>query len=110
MNQDNIEKKRSLKEILGTESFGAMLDLEELDRDVDGQGNIQVLMRTAEKDPLIDISDEDEDDGHIYFVKVICPSSDREYHVCVPPCKNVWEGVAWTFGKSGDEYRPTVET
>jgi len=110
MKEENIEQKRIIKEILGTEQFGAILDLEELDRDTDGQGNIQILLKTIDKDPLIEINEGDGEDGHIYFVKVICPSSDREYHICVPPSKNVWEAVAWTFDREGDSYRPTIET
>jgi len=43
-------------------------------------------------------------------VGVTCHSTGREYALCIPSdIKDVWSAVAWTFGKSKDEYRPLVE-
>lgn len=105
INTDNVEQKRVIQEILGDDSFAKLLTLEEIDRDTDESGNPIVLFQTKDN-----ISGADE--GRIFFVKVICPSSDREYYICVPSGDgNVWSArsaVAWTFGMDEKEYAPDL--
>lgn len=101
--EQNAEKRRCYQEILGSEQFGSLLGLEAIDRKTDQFKNEIILYRTKERDKLVG--------DHIYFAKVICPSTKRAYFLCVPPkIKSADEAVAWTFGKSPDNYKPIVET
>ena len=95
-----------LMEILGSDRFAAMLDLEEVHREAWGPHpewqQEAVLLRTREIDPVAG--------EHIQFVRVTCPSTGRVYHLCVPPnVKTAREAVAWTFGKEAGDYLPLVE-
>lgn len=99
----NAEKRRIIQEKLGSERFGHLLGLVELDKDVDLQGNMQYLYRTKEFDTIAK--------DFLYFAKVSCPSTGRIYFLSVPPgLNNVWDAVAWTFGKDKESYRPIIET
>ncbi len=103
MQVDNAEVRRCMQEALGSERFGSLLDLIELDADKDLRGAPQVLYRTREVDELAE--------DYLYFARVSCPSTERVYFLCVPPgLNNVWDAVAWTFGKTADTYRPQIET
>ena len=106
ISESNAELRRCIMEKLGPEEYSNRLGLIELDSDTDLQGNIQTLYRTEEKDTAID--------EFIYFAKVVCPSTDRNYFLCVPPDvglgNNIWDAVAFTFGKTKEEYKPDVET
>ena len=55
------------------------------------------LYKTEEKDNIIN--------DYIYYLNVICPSTKREYYLCVPECKNVWEAKSWTFQNKKIEIR-----
>lgn len=49
--------------------------------------------------------------GDMTFVHVKDSSTDRRYLLRVPPTmKRVREALAWTFGLTEEQYRPTVET
>ena len=96
INEKNIEKKRCLQEILGNK-FIELLDVKEIDCDIDLQKNKMLLYKSKEKDELID--------EYIYYLSVICPSTNRKYNICVPECKNVWEAKAWTFNNKKIQYR-----
>ncbi|HKK37968.1 MAG TPA: hypothetical protein VJ949_00955, partial [Cryomorphaceae bacterium] len=88
---------------LGSEKFGNLLGLISLDRKTDRFGNELVLYRTEAIDRLVG--------DYIYFAKVVCPSTGRNYFLCVPPgLSGVEEAVSWTFGKSPGDYRPSIET
>ncbi len=50
-------------------------------------------------------------DEPLLMVHVICPSTQREYYLRVPPTMTTAkEAVAWTFGLTADQYNPRVET
>jgi hypothetical protein len=101
--EENLELRRCIREIIGTQRYAELLDIVEIDRDhVNGQD--VVLYRSAEKDSQID--------EYIYYVKVICHSTLREYFLCVPEesAKNAWMAVAYTFSMNPQEYKPIIET
>ncbi len=98
----NAEVRRCFQEKLGTERFASLFDLEVIDQNVDYQGNPQYLYRSRDIDPIAR--------EYLQFAKVICPTTYREYFLCVPPdIKRVQEAVAWTFSKDEEEYRPEQE-
>ncbi|MCA9068659.1 MAG: hypothetical protein KDA84_07040, partial [Planctomycetaceae bacterium] len=74
---------------------------EVLDQDRDAQGGDRKLLRVRMK------NDED-----LVCVSVVCPSTDREYLIRVPPrTKSCRHAVAWTAGfNNPDDYDPEVET
>ena len=48
--------------------------------------------------------------GQGCYVEVRCPSTAHEHILCVPPTvKTCHEAVAWTFGKTPEEYAPALE-
>lgn len=103
LNEKNAEIRRCIQERIGSERYGELLGLIELDKDEDLRGNLQVLYRTQEKDDIAN--------DYLYFAKVACPSTGRIYFLGVPPrLTNVWDAVAWTFGKDKESYRPIIET
>jgi hypothetical protein len=87
--EKNAEKRRCIQEIIGHKRYAELLNIEEIDSDTDDQGNLMSLWRTKEKDELLQ--------DFIYYYKGICPSTAREYVLCVPKVGNVWEAKAWTF-------------
>jgi hypothetical protein len=89
--EENAEKRRCLQEILGSKKYAELLNIEVIDEDIDGYGNSMKLFKTIEPDNIIN--------EHIYFLNVICPSTRREYYLCIPEYKNVWEAKAWTASK-----------
>lgn len=98
----NAEVRRCFQEKLGTERFASLFDLQIIDSDRDGQGNEQFLYRSHEIDPVAG--------EYIQFAKVTCPTTQRDYFLCVPPhLDNVWDAVAWTFSKTSEEYQPERE-
>jgi hypothetical protein len=103
LNETNAEVRRCYQEKLGSEKFGNLLGLIVLDEKSDRFGNVQRLYRTKEVDKIAG--------DFIYFAKVVCPSTGRNYFLCVPPgLSGVEEAVAWTFGKTPGDYRPSIET
>jgi hypothetical protein len=95
INEKNAEKRRCIQEILGGE-FIKKLDVELIDSDKEDELPIE-LYRTKQPDDIIN--------EHIYYLKVVCPSTNREYFLCVPESKNVWEAKAWTFQNQKIEIR-----
>jgi hypothetical protein len=89
MNEKNAEKRRCLTEIIGNKRLVELLDIITIDEDNDNYGYPMRLLRTKEKDDTIN--------DYIYWLSVICNSTQREYLICVPECKNVWEAKVWTF-------------
>jgi hypothetical protein len=101
--ETNAEVRRCYQEKLGSEKFGNLLGLIDLDRKTDRFGNELVLYRTEKSDKMAG--------DFIYFAKVVCPSTGRNYFLCVPPgMSGVEEAVSWTFGKTPGDYRPSIET
>ena len=97
VNEKNAEKRRCLQEILGTKRFTDLLEVEVIDTDIDQKGYPMNLYRTKEIDDVIN--------DYIYYLNVICPSTEREYYICVPKASNVWEAKAWTFKNEKIELR-----
>jgi hypothetical protein len=103
INEQNAEKRRCLMEILGPEKFSEMLGVLVIDQDTDQGGRARILYRTKNIDPVAE--------EHIHFARVICPSTEREYFLCVPnTINNIWDAVAWTFKKNKANYQPIIET
>jgi len=103
LEETNAEVRRCYQEKLGSERFGTLLGLIELDRKSDRFGNDSILFRTKLRDKLAG--------DFIYFAKVICPSTGRSYFLCVPPwMRGIDEAVSWTFGKKPGDYKPSLET
>jgi hypothetical protein len=103
LGETNAEVRRCYQEALGSHRFGSLLGLISLDKKLDRFGNELILYRTKDKDHLAG--------DHIYFAKVVCPSTGRIYFLCVPPgIESVEHAVSWTFGKTPGEYQPVVET
>ena len=90
--EKNVEKRRCIREIIGTTRFAELLAIEEIDRDFVNSQDV-VLYKTKEPDSAIN--------EHIYYVKVICHSTKREFFICVPKeaATNAWAAIAWTFGR-----------
>lgn len=87
--ETNAEKRRCIQEILGGEAYLSLLNVEEIDKDVDGQGHEMILYKTKKVDEAAN--------EYIYYLKVTCPSFGRNYFLCVPESKNVWNAKEWTF-------------
>jgi hypothetical protein len=98
--EPNAERRRVLLERMGYDTFLTHAKAETLDQDRDA-GGVRRLLRV----PMA--SDED-----LVCVTVICPSTDRQYVIRVPPTmKTCHHAVAWVAGfDDPDEYRPLVET
>jgi hypothetical protein len=96
----NVERRRVLLERMGYERFAQQASAELLDQDRDPGGERRLL-----KIPL----PEDED---LVCVSVICPSTDRQYVIRVPPTmRTCRQAVAWIAGYDNpDDYRPVAET
>jgi hypothetical protein len=99
--ETNVETRRAIIELLGYDQFAGLLDLVPVQDDT-WNGQTYTLLRTREKD---DIAGE-----YLQFVRVTCPSTDRVYHLSVPPTvSTAKEAIAWTFGVTAEEYHPTME-
>ncbi|MFI1382529.1 DUF6745 domain-containing protein [Embleya sp. NPDC020886] len=99
-NEDNAELRRVMLEIYGYDRYLREVGAQPLDRDETG------VLWEIELD----------DDEPIMMVEVLnsTPEPDgstRTYWLRVPPdTETAREGVAWTFGLSPEEYRPSHET
>lgn len=53
----------------------------------------------------------DVDEQYYVYVEVTCPSTDRVYHLRVPPTiRTCSSAVAWTFDLDSKDYVPTIES
>ena len=98
----NLEKRRVIMEVIGVKRFCQILGITKVDHDVDQCGNHRYLYKTRKIDPIVG--------RKLYFVNVVCPSTDREYFISVPEHTKVADAVAWTFGKTAKTYTPNKET
>jgi hypothetical protein len=99
---ENMELKRSYMEILGAERMANIFELEEIGYDLDQYGYPMKLLKTKK---------EFFDGEKMTMLSVVCPSTERKYMLSVPPdITDVWEAVAWTFGKTKETYKPDIET
>lgn len=96
----NAEKRRVLLERMGYETFLSQAKAQTLDRDAD-RGGPRRLVRVQM-----------EDDEDLVCVSVICPSTQRQYVIRVPPTmQSCRQAVAWTAGfDNPDDYQPLAET
>jgi hypothetical protein len=97
LNEQNAEKRRCLKEILGTNRYVKLLDVNIIDEDIDQYGLPVKLYKTKEKDNLFN--------DHWYFYFGVCPSTKREYFISVKPTDNVWKAKQETFQNNNLKYR-----
>ena len=100
LREGNAEKRRCIMEKLEGR-FAELLGLETLDIGV-LNGSEVMLLRTKEKDDIVD--------DYLYFVRVLCPSTGRMYHLPIPKHSDALDGLAWTFGLDKEGYKPVVET
>lgn len=99
LNQDNIEVRRTMIELLGYEKFCQKANFKLLDEDVDGGGQKRKLLRLDQRN-----------DEAIVLVNVNDPSTGRSYYLRVPPAmKTCSQAVAWTYGETVETYAPKVE-
>ena len=89
VNEKNAERRRCIQEILGNKKFAELLEIEVVDEDKDDCGNIMKLWKTKVADELLG--------KNIFYYEGICPSTKRDYFICVPEVTNVWGAKAWTF-------------
>lgn len=102
--EGNAEKRRCIMEILGETAYAELLDLVEVERDKYNSQDV-ILLKTNQKDNIID--------DYIYFIKVICPSTARNYYLCIPFQAfkmGAIGALAWTFGMKSEEYKVLIET
>ncbi len=70
-----------------------------------------VVLDTGPHGVLYAVDLEDDPEGVARYVQVRDPSTAREYYVRVPPAtQTAAEAVAWSFGRTIDEYHPAQET
>jgi hypothetical protein len=100
MKETNAEKRRCLRDIVGPDKYFELLGgVIVVDKDIDDQGHEMVLYKSKLKDDVIN--------KYVQYLKVICPSTDREY-ILYPPnqvSKNVWEAKASTFNNEKVQVR-----
>lgn len=139
VNERNIEVRRCMQEKLGPLDFikrwglkvvhrgKARYKVQEFEKavfengeefvDVAGEREVDrevILYRTEEKDNIAN--------EYLYVVEVSDPSTDRKYHINVPPRleidgktidtsdATVYDALGWTFKKKADDYKPEIET
>jgi hypothetical protein len=95
----NIELRRVMIERFGLERLIKESSAEVIHSDQDYESKRRLLrINVAGDEP-------------IFAVSVVCPSTQRNYFLRVPPTmRSVEEAIAWTFGLSKDQYRPIVES
>ena len=100
LSEGNAEKRRCIMEKLEGR-FAELLGLETMD--IGSLNGREVMsLRTKEKDDIVD--------DYLYFVRVLCPSTGRMYHLPIPEHQDALDGLAWTFGLDKEGYKPVVET
>jgi Lon protease-like protein len=96
----NAERRRVMLERYGLDRFMTDAEAETLDEDRDAGGRRRLLRLKLE-------GDED-----LVCVTVVCPSTERQYVLRVPPTmRTCRQAIAWTAGfDDPDMYSPLVET
>jgi hypothetical protein len=99
--EKNAELARVKLERLSLPNFIAQTKAKTIDHDCDLTGHPRNLLS-------IDIPNDP--DRYVRIVQVICPSTDREYMLRVPPnIQFCADAIAWTFGMDKKDYAPLVE-
>ncbi len=100
----NLERKRCIMEILGENKYALLLDLKAVEVGTYNGSEI-VLFKSRKKD--------DATNSRIYYVKVKCSSTSRQYYICIPRKafkRGPLGAVAWTFGMKEEDYKLLIET
>jgi hypothetical protein len=102
----NIETRRDIMELLGSEQLAKMMASMLMPIHSDYLNNqLYTLYKT--KEPIVM-------DGYqgfdMYFIHVNDASTSREYYLQVPPMSNALDAVAWTFYETKETYHPRIET
>ncbi len=104
INDNNVEKRRALMEIIGETAYAEMLDLVAIETD-SYNGQEIILFKTKQRDNLTE--------DYIYFIKVICNSTNRKYYICIPEeaaDMGALGALSWTFGLNKEDYQLLIET
>lgn len=98
--EPNAERRRVLLERMGYEAFLSRANAIVLDQDTDPGGPRRLL-----RVPM-------ENDEDLVCVSLVCPSTNRQYVIRVPPTmQSCRQAVAWMAGfDDPDKYQPLVET
>jgi hypothetical protein len=96
----NAERRRVMLERYGLDRFMADAAAETLDEDRDAGGKRRLLRLKLE------------DDEDLVCVTVVCPSTERQFVLRVPPTmRTCRQAIAWTAGfDDPDLYNPMIET
>ena len=97
LKEKNAEVRRCMFEKLGAEKYAKLLGIKQINK-----GKRGVLYKSKDKDDLTE--------DYLYFVKVICPTTQRVYFLGTQEKKDADEAVARTFKMSKEKYNPTIET
>jgi hypothetical protein len=100
LTEANIELRRVMMERFGLDRFIADANAQVLDADTDAGGPRRLLR--------IDLPN----DEPLVCVSVICPSTQRQFMLRVPPAmRTCRQAIAWTAGfDDPDDYKPRIET
>jgi hypothetical protein len=92
---NNLESLRSLREKIGLERYIELLDAKVICEQVDNQGFPMKLYQYKEQDEKV------------ILLEVVCPSTDRVYHLYPPnqKAKDCWEAKKSTFRNQPIKYR-----
>jgi hypothetical protein len=95
---DNLESLRSLREKIGLDKYISLLDAKVIHASLDNQGRSMKLYKYDEKGTSV------------VLLEVICPSTERMYHLYPPnqKSKTCEEAKASTFGEK--TFAPLIET
>ncbi len=96
----NLESLRILRDKIGLEKYISLFDAELVHSEADNKGNIMKLYRYDEKGTKV------------LILEVVCPSTDRMYHLFPPNqhAKTCIEAKASTFGKTTNNFTPIKES
>lgn len=100
LNEANAERRRVLLDRMGYEAFVREAEAEIIDADTDPGGKRQLLRVSMERDEAL------------LCLSVICPSTERQYVIRVPPhMLTCHQAAAWIAGfDDPSQYRPLMET
>jgi hypothetical protein len=109
LQESNVERRRALIELMGTDRFVREANPQVLHQDVEHNGNARQLLRVIL--PTLRARWRGNDEP-IVMLSVTCPSTAHHYMLRVPPhiatCR---QAAAWIAGfDDPDQYQPIMET
>ncbi len=107
LKESNAEIRRCM-----IEKFGIPRLLKEANAKVlDSKIQRHVVGGEEKMNELLAVDIHGDPDGKLVALRVVCPSTFREYWLRVPPNqKTVQEALAWTFDMKSEEYNPIAES